>query len=81
MCMHDGIMVGSATGATVWVQGVHRLEDDLSYFTRRLSEERTAAAGARHPDARHAHLEMAKRYEDRVRVIASRKQASLQLVG
>jgi two-component sensor histidine kinase len=43
------------------------MQSDLSYFRRRASEERTAALQARHPKARQAHLDMAERYENRVR--------------
>lgn len=57
------------------------LEDDLSYFARRLSHEMVAASQAQHPNARRAHVEMAKQYEDRVRALASRTQTSLRLVG
>jgi hypothetical protein len=43
------------------------LVNDLSYFLRRASEERTAALYARDPRVRRVHLEMAERYEERVR--------------
>ncbi|HET7606302.1 MAG TPA: hypothetical protein VFK28_09565 [Sphingomicrobium sp.] len=40
---------------------------DLSYFRRRASEERTAALNSRDPRVRRVHVEMAERYEGRVR--------------
>lgn len=40
------------------------MHDDAVYFGRRASEERIAAASARHPGAREAHLQMAQRYDD-----------------
>jgi hypothetical protein len=40
---------------------------DLSYYRRRASQERTAALQARDPRVRRVHLEMAERYEERVR--------------
>jgi hypothetical protein len=43
------------------------LVNDLSYFLRRASEERTAALHARDPRVRKVHQEMAERYEERVR--------------
>ena len=43
------------------------MTNDLSYFLKRASEERTAAIHARDPRARHAHTDMAQRYEERVR--------------
>jgi two-component sensor histidine kinase len=47
------------------------VSNDLSYFRKRASEERTAALNARDPRARKAHAEMAERYEDRVRAMAA----------
>ena len=47
--------------------GGRALINDLSYFLRRASEERTAAMHARDPRVRRVHLEMAERYEERVR--------------
>lgn len=43
------------------------MDDQISYFRRRASEERTAAMHARSRPARLAHTAMAERYEDRVR--------------
>jgi hypothetical protein len=51
------------------VQGRH-LMNDLSYYRRRASDERTAALNARDPRVRRVHLELAERYEDRVRTMA-----------
>ena len=47
------------------------MSNDLSYFRKRASEERTAALNARDPRVRKAHTEMAERYEDRVRGMAA----------
>jgi hypothetical protein len=52
------------------------VESDTEYFRRRASDERTAALQARDARARDAHLEMADRYEDLVRGIASHDQAA-----
>jgi hypothetical protein len=41
--------------------------NDYSYFLKRASDERTAAIHARDPRARKVHLDMAERYEERVR--------------
>lgn len=50
------------------------MESDLVYLRRRASEERTAALGARDPDVRQAHVQMAERYEDLVRGISARER-------
>ena len=44
--------------------GAHAVENDVSYFRRRASQERAAALLARSPDARRKHLELAERYDD-----------------
>ena len=41
--------------------------NDYSYFLKRASDERTAAMYARDPLVRQVHLDMAERYEERVR--------------
>jgi hypothetical protein len=40
------------------------MDNDVSYFTRRASQERSAAANAASREAEQAHLELAARYED-----------------
>ena len=47
------------------------MTNDLSYFRRRASEERTAALNARDPRVCKVHREMADRYEERVRGMAA----------
>ena len=47
------------------------MTNDLSYFRRRASEERTAAINARDPRVCKVHREMAERYEERVRGMAA----------
>jgi hypothetical protein len=47
------------------------MEGDAAYFGRRAREEREAAMRAAHPAAQHAHLEMARRYDDLGTAIAS----------
>ena len=42
-----------------------RLEDERTYFARRASQEVSAAVQARHPDARRAHLTLARNYDAR----------------
>lgn len=46
-----------------------RMETDLAYFRRRASEEYLAYANSRHPAARQSHLQLARRYENRARLI------------
>ena len=41
--------------------------NDYSYFLKRASDERTAAMYARDPRVRQVHLDMAERYDERVR--------------
>jgi hypothetical protein len=43
------------------------MSDDISYFRRRASEERTAALNARHPNVRRVHVAAAELYEELVR--------------
>lgn len=45
--------------------------NDLSYFRRRASEERTAALNSRDLRVRRVHIELAERYEERVRGMAA----------
>jgi predicted nuclease with TOPRIM domain len=47
------------------------VSNDLSYFRKRASEERTAALNARDARVRKVHVEMAERYEERVRGMAA----------
>ena len=47
------------------------MKKHLGYFRRRASDERGAAKTAKHPAARRAHVEMAQRYENLVKAIAS----------
>ena len=55
------------------------MHKDLSYYRRRASEERTAALYARHPHVRKVHLELAERYEERVRgLTVQREQLCVQ---
>ncbi len=49
------------------VSGAPAVTNDVSYFLKRASDERTAALHARDPRVRKVHLEMAERYEHRVR--------------
>ena len=42
-----------------------RLEDEQTYFARRASQEVSAAVLARHPNARRAHLTLARNYDAR----------------
>jgi hypothetical protein len=50
------------------------MESDVSYFRRRASDERSIAMQTRLTEARQAHLELAERYEDRVRAISGVEQ-------
>jgi hypothetical protein len=58
-------------GESRLVSGAGTVTNDLSYFRRRASEERTAALYARDARVRRVHLEMAERYEERVRAMAA----------
>ena len=50
------------------------MQADLSYFLKRASEERTAALNVRNAKVRQAHVELAERYEDRVRDMTARHE-------
>ena len=47
---------------------------DVEYLGHRAVEERAAAMEAAHPKARHAHVELAQRYESLARAIARRER-------
>ncbi len=47
------------------------MTNDLSYYRRRASEERTAALNARDPRVRRVHVQLAESYEERVRGMAA----------
>jgi len=57
------------------------METDLIYFRRRASEERTAAVRAPDARAQHAHLEMAERYDEKVRTAAHEEGRRLHVVA
>lgn len=45
------------------------MENDVSYFSRRASEERAAALQSLDMKARRSHLEMAERYDDLIEAL------------
>ena len=47
------------------------MEGDVSYFSRRAHEERSAAMQSANPNARRSHLDMARRYDELVKAIES----------
>ena len=51
----------------MWCSGAGAMANDYSYFWKRASDERTAAIHARDPRVRKVHLDMAERYEERIR--------------
>ncbi|MFL6733355.1 MAG: hypothetical protein ACJ8EY_01525 [Sphingomicrobium sp.] len=56
------------------------MEADFQYYQRRATQERLAAAKARHPHARAAHLEMEERYQELLRALLVREpQPELQI--
>lgn len=50
------------------------MESDQVYFTRRASEERTAALQSRNTGARRSHIQMAERYEELVRALVAEQR-------
>ena len=50
------------------LRGVASMEKDRSYFMRRAAQERSAADHASGKAARHAHLELERRYRELVRI-------------
>ena len=53
---------------------------DLDYLLRRLETERQAAASAICPQARQAHAELAREYEERIAVLRGDHHVGLKLV-
>jgi hypothetical protein len=57
------------------------MEAESRYLDRRASEERLAAKQAVHPKARKAHLDLAERYENRLRAAkAETNRSAVHLV-
>ena len=56
------------------IAGAAAMKSDLSYFLKRASEERTAALHVRNARVREAHVELAQRYEERVRDMTTRHE-------
>ena len=58
------------------------MEADLKYYFRRSAEEKAAAEAARDFKVREVHLELARRYAERISSLnATVQRASLHLVG
>lgn len=51
--------------------------EELRYNRLRASQERSAALQARDPHVRHVHVEMAERYEERVRAMTVVGEAAI----
>lgn len=57
------------------------MESDLAYYRRRVAEETAAAAGASHVRVQQVHLELARRYSERVAILeAEPGRVALHLV-
>jgi hypothetical protein len=68
----DNFSLATRAGrAALVVPGAGTLTSDLSYYRRRASEERTAALNSRDIRVRRVHMELAERYESRVRGMAT----------
>jgi hypothetical protein len=63
----DNFRLAIRTGRVALVSGAGTVTNDLSYYRRRASEERTAALNSRDPRVRRVHISMAEAYEERVR--------------
>ena len=58
------------------------MEADLKYYHRRSAEESAAAAAARDSKVREIHLELARRYAERIAAMnATVQRAPFHLVG
>lgn len=66
---------GPAEAANLMLRGAS-MENDLTYFQRRASQERVAALHAAHPRARQAHLDMAREYDHLIRRLAADERGS-----
>jgi hypothetical protein len=51
------------------------MDVELSYLQQRVLAEKSAAASARHPAVRHAHEELAWRYESRINGLYKDREA------
>jgi hypothetical protein len=52
------------------------MESESAYLSRRAREERLAAATARHPKVRAVHVDLAERYEARLRLAETEDRPS-----
>jgi hypothetical protein len=58
------------------------MEADLAYYQQRSAEEAQAAATSVDPKTRDVHLELARRYQERVStLLAKQRRASIHLVS
>jgi hypothetical protein len=58
------------------------MKADLIYYARRSAEEKAAAAEARDPRVRDAHLEFARSYDQRISTInAEQRRSEMRLVS
>lgn len=77
----DNFRLAIRTGRVALVSGAGTVTNDLSYYRRRASEERTAALNSRDPRVRRVHVTLAEAYEERVRgMTAHREQIYFPLV-
>jgi hypothetical protein len=58
------------------------MEADLAYYQRRSREEAAAAAAAEHQGVRAAHLELRRRYEERIAGLgAEQRRSEIHLIS
>lgn len=64
------------------IVGVARMQTDLLYYRRRFADERAAAAAAADAKVASVHLELARRYGERIGALESvRRESPLHLVS
>lgn len=57
------------------------MQSELHYYRRRLAEETAAAAASSDAKAAAVHLELARRYDERIKLIERQRPAQLHLVS
>jgi len=57
------------------------MDTDLAYYRRRSADEQAAAAATRDPKIGAIHLELARRYDERVVALSSRQRPMADRVG
>lgn len=78
---NSGSAESHSSGLPRAIVGVALMKNDLIYYRRRIAEESAAAAAALSPEVGAVHLELARRYGERITALESPdRESALRLV-